>query len=141
MKIKLIKIFGSLCLSVLLAYASVAWAFDECLQHGEEHSNEQAVDGRFNSSGLLEVSTRTSDEPVRTIHCVETFTAFDMIASSFESLRQSFKDLSSTSYFADNLSAPGEVDALKGRSHPSWIGSSVASRHRPRYLLLSVFQV
>jgi len=143
MKRKFIKTFGSLCLSVLLAYSSVAWAFDECLQHGEEHTNEQAVDGRFNSSGLLEVSTRSSEEPVRTIHCVETYNAFDMIASSFsiESLRQSFKDLSSTSFLADNLSATGEVDALKGRSPPIWIGCSLPLGQRPRYLFLSVFLV
>ncbi len=143
MKIKFIKTLGSLGLSVLLAYSSVAWAFDECLQHGEEHTNEQSVDGKFNSPGLFEVSTRSSDEPVRTIHCVETYNAFDMIASSFslESLRQSFKDLSSTSFFPDNLSVAGEFDALKGRSPPGWIGSSVASRRRPHYLLLSVFQV
>jgi hypothetical protein len=143
MKCKFTKTFGSLCLSVLFAYSSIAWAFDECSQDGAEQAFELAVDGKFASPGLLDVSTRSSEEPVRTVHCIATYHAFDVIASSFrnEDVRHAFKDLSSTSFRADSLLPVRVFNALNGRSPPGWIDHSFASGQRSRYLVLSVFLV
>jgi len=143
MKCKFAKTFGSLCLSVLFAYSSIAWAFDECPQDGAEQAFELAVDGKFTSPGLLDVASRSSEEPVRKVHCVATYHAFDVIASSFriEGVRHALKDLSSTSFCADSLLAGSVFDALKGRSFPGWMDHSFASGRRSRYLFLAVFLV
>ena len=141
MKSNCAKTFGSLCLSALLAYSSIAWAFDECLPGDEGNGIEQVTRGNFYNLGLI-VSTRATDEPDASIHCVSTYRAFDIITpASFESVRPSFKNLPSTLLPPNSFVVRGVINSLRGRSPPDWVGYSLSSGQRSRYLLLSVFLV
>lgn len=143
MKSKFHYAFGLMCLSILLAYSSVAWAFDECLYDAEENSTERFARSAFYDLGSIDESSSSSDEAAGIIHCVSTHHAFDIITPGFsiEALRHAQKDLSSTSFRADSLLAVTVFDALRGRSPPRWIDGSLALGKRSRYLFLSVFLV
>jgi hypothetical protein len=143
MKLKILKTFGSLFLSALLGYSSVAWAFDECLSEGETKPNEQVSRRTFYDLGPLAPSARAGDESGNSIHCIPTYRSFDAIApaSSIAALKQSFKDLPSTLLLSGTLAEGAVVNAWTGRSPPNWVGDSLSSGQRPRYLLLAVFLV
>ncbi len=136
------KTFGLLCLSALLAYSSVAWAFDECLWGDDGNGIERVNEETFDDLGPIGF-TGGGDNTDGLIHCVSTYRSFDVAAPAFSarSVTQSFKDLPSALLPSNNFAAWGELNFLTGRSPPGWASQSFSSGQQSRYLILSVFLV
>jgi len=143
MKSHLVKAFWPFCLSTLLAYSSIAWAFQECLEGEEGSGLEQVAQATRYDLGSLALSTPAGDEPSDWIHCVSTYRSFDAIAPAFSigSLRQFLKDLPSNLLLSSSFAKHAVANPSTGRSPPDWFRSSISSGQPSRYLLLEVFLV
>lgn len=143
MKSHFVKTFWSFCLSTLLVYSSIAWAFQECLAGDEGRGVEQVASATGYKLSSLAPSTRAADGSSDSIHCVSTYRSVDAIASAFSigSLRRFSKDLNSNPLPSSSLAKYGVANPFTGRSPPDWCRSSISSGHLPRHLLFSVFLV
>jgi hypothetical protein len=81
---RLITSFGVFCLSLVLAYASVAWAFNPCNADAETLDLAPSVTRNLDMEPLSqELGARSADESRSVeIHCAETDYEFDIAAAT-----------------------------------------------------------
>jgi len=143
MKTRVLKSFGSVCLSVLLGFSSVAWAFDDCLRESGESSNEQLATGNIETAIPLNIDARSVDKPAGAMHCVATYHAFDVIAqsSSIPSLRQLVSAVPLATFLSNSSTSTGAFGLLGGHPHLGGFISSSPPSRLSRHLVLSVFLI
>ena len=144
MKRRVLKAFGTVWLSVLLAYSGVAWALEDCLKDSKETAHEQpAFRSRDSGSPLPDNAARSSDGPVARIHCLTTHHELDatLQPSTATSLTGSRKGIGLKSPIANELTWFRKVEAAERSPYFDWFVSSLPPGFLSRHLFLSVFLI
>lgn len=134
MSCKIAKIFCSLCLSMLLGYAGVAWAFEGCSSEAHDSGDE--------SYGIVSLlaDARSVEGHHELIHCSTNYHNFDVVAATGlpGSLRQS-KDYQRSPSLSPGIAGRGIASGFTRDSPPGWVDRSPSSfRLRHSYLAFSV---
>ena len=143
MKGQFLKTFGLLCLSALLAYAGVSWAFENCLNDGEKGTHEHSAIANFESHKPLNSNARSPNERVGEVHCLTTHHRFDAIAqtTSIASLFQLRKSVQVKRFALGRFPSNSAIDIFRAHPLRGWFISTLPPGQLSRHLLLSVFLI
>ena len=144
MKRRVLKAFGTVWLSVLLAYSGAAWAFEDCLRDSDETGSEQpAIPGLDDQNPLLDLTAPAADGPEARIHCLTTHHEIDAIVqpSATTSLTGVRKGIGLKSPIANELTWFRKVEAAERSPYFDWFVSSLPPGFLSRHLFLSVFLI
>ena len=139
-----LKTFGTVCLSVLLAYSGVAWALEDCLRGSEDTGSEQpAIPGPDDQNPSADLAARFPDGPIAKIHCLTAHQGIDALArpSTASSLTECRKGIRLKSPISNELTWFRKVEAAERSHYLDWFVSSSPSGFLSRHLLLSVFLI
>jgi len=139
-----LKTFGTVCLSVLLAYSGVAWALEDCLRGSEDTGSEQpAIPGPDDQNPSADLAARFPDGPIAKIHCLTAHHEIDAIVRSSDttSLTGSRKGIRLKLPLSNELTWFRKVEAAERSHYLDWFVSSSPPGFLSRHLLLSVFLI
>lgn len=142
MKSKFLKTFGTVWLSMLVAYTGVAWAFDDCLKDGDETVQAQSLDGiRASDSPWWSIDSFPHGPSQVKLHCPPGYYEINAVAqSSSASLTQVRKASQlKKSFLAGALTSLNDLETARRSPHMDWFVSSSPPGSLPRYLVLAVF--
>ena len=142
---RLITSFGVFCLSLVLAYASVAWAFNPCNADAETLDLAPSVTRNLDMEPLSqELGARSANESRSVeIHCAETDYEFDIAAATITSasLIQFRKLLHMHSFLPQQFAASPENRMSLKSSHVIGFGSVSPPPVLSRQVFFSVFLI
>jgi len=143
MKERFSKVFGTVWLSLLLAYSGIAWAFAECSLDGDESAIDLLTSGNRAKASALDAVAPAIDKPIGTIHCVADSRVFDVIAQTLSNTAVK-KPLGAVRLVSFQSNSSTSIDGA-GRfgRHPAlgWFIGSSPPPPLSRHILLSVLLI